>query len=165
MYLWPKTRLENRRKSRSNRIGGIGISKSGRSADPSGRWRHYWSADDYPLLTLPHCSKSSFFVQNSTLIFRENRRFFLVKNSWKCCGLDFLAVDNFDFTRKIVKIFFDKKLVKILGFCQNEFLDKNLTIWTVCLHMLQIWIFGVKIQIPLIAGNCINVDFWRESSK
>ena len=70
-----------------------------------------------------------------------------MKNSWKCCGLDFLAVHNFNFTRKIVKNFFDKKLVKILGFCQNEFLDKNLTIWTVCLHMLQIWIFGVKIQI------------------
>ena len=34
--------------------GGIGISKSGRSADPSGQWRHYWSADDtdYPFLDL-----------------------------------------------------------------------------------------------------------------
>ena len=33
--------------------------------------------------------------------------------------LDFLAVDNFDFTRKIVKNIVGEKLVKILGFCQN----------------------------------------------
>ena len=39
--------------------------------------------------------------------------------------LDFLAVDNFDFTRKIVKKILGVKLVKMLGFCQNEFLDKN----------------------------------------
>ena len=36
-------------KQYSSRVCGIGISKSGRSADSSGRWRHYWSADDYPL--------------------------------------------------------------------------------------------------------------------
>ena len=39
--------------------------------------------------------------------------------------LDFLAVDNFDFTGKIVKKKFSEKLVKTLEFCQNEFLDKN----------------------------------------
>ena len=33
--------------------------------------------------------------------------------------LDFLAVDNFDFTRKIVKKNWGEKLVKRLGFCQN----------------------------------------------
>jgi len=33
--------------------------------------------------------------------------------------LDFLAVDNFDFTRKIVKKFLDEKLVKMLGIWQN----------------------------------------------
>ena len=39
--------------------------------------------------------------------------------------LDFLAVDNFDFTRKIVK----KILVEKIGFfyVKIEFLDKNLT--------------------------------------
>ena len=41
--------------------------------------------------------------------------------------LDFLAVDNFDFTRKIVKKKLGEKLVKMLGFCQN-------------------WIFGQKID-------------------
>ena len=41
--------------------------------------------------------------------------------------LDFLAVDNFDFTRKIVKKNLGEKIVKMLGFCQIEFLDKNLT--------------------------------------
>ena len=34
--------------------------------------------------------------------------------------LDFLAVDNFDFTRKIVKKKLGEKLVKMLGFCQNR---------------------------------------------
>ena len=32
--------------------------------------------------------------------------------------LDFLAVDNFDSTRKIVKKIWGEKLVKMLGFCQ-----------------------------------------------
>ena len=42
--------------------------------------------------------------------------------------LDFLAVDNFDFTRKIVKKILVEKLVKMLGFfVEIEFLDKNLT--------------------------------------
>ena len=39
--------------------------------------------------------------------------------------LGFLAVDNFDFTRKIVEKILGEKLVKTLGFCQN-------------------WIFGQK---------------------
>ena len=33
--------------------------------------------------------------------------------------LDFLAVDNFDFTRKIVNKNLGEKLVMMLGFCQN----------------------------------------------
>ena len=40
-------------------------------------------------------------------------------------GLEFLAFDNFDFTRKIVKKKLSKKLVKMFGVCQN-------------------WIFGQK---------------------
>ena len=39
--------------------------------------------------------------------------------------LDSLAIDNFDFTRKIVDFFGGEKLVKMLWFCQN-------------------WIFGQK---------------------
>ena len=39
--------------------------------------------------------------------------------------LDIIAVDNFDFTRKIVKKILGEKLVKMLRFCQN-------------------WIFGQK---------------------
>ena len=41
--------------------------------------------------------------------------------------LDFLAVDNFDFTRKIVKTKLGEKLVKMLGVVKIGFLDKNLT--------------------------------------
>ena len=33
--------------------------------------------------------------------------------------LDFLAVDNFDFTRKIAKKMLGEKLVKMSGFCHN----------------------------------------------
>ena len=46
--------------------------------------------------------------------------------------LDFLAVDNFDFTGKIVKKKFAEKLVKMLGYVKIEFLDKNLTFGIVC---------------------------------
>ena len=47
--------------------------------------------------------------------------------------LDFLAVDSFDFTRKIVKKNLGEKLVKMLGFVKIEFLDKNLTFRIVCI--------------------------------
>ena len=56
---------------------------------------------------------------------------------WKTCEnvvvLDFLAVDNFDFTTKIVKKILGEKLVKMLGFCQN-------------------WIFGQKFDF----SNSVN---------
>ena len=48
--------------------------------------------------------------------------------------LDFLAVDNFDFTRKNVKKILDEKLVKMLGLCQN-------------------WIFGQKFDF----SNSVNM--------
>ena len=63
-----------------------------------------------------------FLSKNSTLISRENCRFLGVKNRKtreNVVVLDFLAVDNFDFTRKIVKKVLDEKLVKMLVFCQN----------------------------------------------
>ena len=42
--------------------------------------------------------------------------------------LDFLAVDNFDFTRKIVKKKkkLGEKLVKMLGFCQNRIFGQKI---------------------------------------
>ena len=47
--------------------------------------------------------------------------------------LDILAVDNFDFTRKIVKKKLGEKLVEMLGvLVKIEFLDKNLTFRIVC---------------------------------
>ena len=57
-----------------------------------------------------------FLFKNSTLISRENCRFFRGEN---VMVLDFLAVDNFDFTRKFVKTYFSEKLVKMFEFCQN----------------------------------------------
>ena len=74
-----------------------------------------------------HCSKSSFFVQKFNFDFPRKLSILL---GWKTrenvVVLDFLAVDNFDFTRKIVKKNLGEKLVKKLEFCQN-------------------WIFGQKI--------------------
>ena len=68
---------------------------------------------------MKHCSKSSFLSKNSTSISRENCQFFGCKTRENVFVLDFLAVDNFDFTRKIVKKILGEKLVKMLGGCQN----------------------------------------------
>ena len=60
------------------------------------------------LLEHAHCSKSSFFVQKFNFDFPRKTRENVVV-------LDFLAVDNFDFTRKIVKKNLGEELVKMLG--------------------------------------------------
>jgi len=56
-------------------------------------------------LTKTHCSKSSFFVQIFNFDFPKKLSFFfwVKKIRENVVVLDFLAVDNFDFTRKIVK--------------------------------------------------------------
>ena len=55
---------------------------------------------------LSHCSKSSFFVQKFNFDFpRKIVELFCVKTGENAAVSDFLAVDNFDFTRKL--------------FCQN----------------------------------------------
>ena len=65
---------------------------------------------------MAHCSKSSFFVQRFNFDFPRKLSIFL---GWKTrenvVVLDFLAVDNFDFTRKIVKKNLGEKLVKWWG--------------------------------------------------
>ena len=43
-----------------------------------------------------------------------------------------VVLDNFDFTRKIVKKVWEKNLWKCWGFVKIEFLDKNLTFRIVC---------------------------------
>ena len=68
-----------------------------------------------------------FLSENSTLISSENCRFFGWKTRENVVVLDILAVDNFDFTRKIIKKNLSEKLVKMSGFCQN-------------------WIFGQKFE-------------------
>ena len=79
-------------------------------------------------LYFAHCSKSSFLSKHSTLISRENWWFFGWKTRENVVVLGFLAVDNFHFTRKIVKKKLGEKLAKMLGVCQN-------------------WIFGQKFDI------------------
>ena len=101
-------------------------------------------------LSLPkHTVRNLHFLsKNSTLISRENCRFFFwVKNSRKCCGFGLFScwqlwfheknlskkfwvknswkccgfgLFSFDFKRKIVKKFLDEKLVKMLGCGQNR---------------------------------------------
>ena len=61
-----------------------------------------------------------FLSENSTLIFQENSWFFGWKIRENVVVLDFLAVDNFDFTRKIVKKkIWGKNSWKRWG-CQNQ---------------------------------------------
>ena len=67
--------------------------------------------------------------------------------------LDFLAVDNFDFTRKIVKKNLGEKFVKMLGFVKIEFLDKNLTFRIVC--------EGYYLQ-NLLLDNCDFAIFFKK---
>ena len=44
------------------------------------------------IIDVPHCSKSSFFVQKFNFNFpRKLSIFFWVKNSWKCCGFGLLS--------------------------------------------------------------------------
>ena len=57
-----------------------------------------------------------FLSKISTLISRENCRFFGWKSRENVVVLDFLAVDNFVFTRKIFKKILGEKLVKMLWF-------------------------------------------------
>ena len=57
-----------------------------------------------------------FFFKNSSFP-EKNCSIVLVKTRENAAVLDFLAVDNFDFTRKIVKKVLGEKLVKMLGIC------------------------------------------------
>ena len=115
--------------------------------------------------TLYHTVRNLHFLsKNSTLIFRENCRFFWVKNSWKCCGFRLFSCWQLWFHEKncqkkywvknswkccgfglfsFWQLWFhekncikklDEKLVKMLGFVKIEFLDKNLTFRIVCLQ-------------------------------
>ena len=80
--------------------------------------------DSYQRLT--HCSKSSSFVQKLNFDFPKKLSIFL---GWKThenvVVYGSLAVDNSDFTRKIVKKIWVKNSWKCKGFCRN-------------------WIFGQK---------------------
>ena len=58
--------------------------------------------------------------------------FFGWKTRENVAVLDFLAVDNFDFTRKIVKKIWMKNSWKRWGVVKIEFLDKNLGFRLVC---------------------------------
>ena len=69
-------------------------------------------------LVLTHYSKSSFFVQKFNFDFpRKIVELFWVKTRETAAVLDILAVDNFDFTRKIVKKKFGWKTRKMLVIC------------------------------------------------
>ena len=87
--------------------------------------------------------------KNSTLISRENCRFFGVKNSLKCCGFGLFSCWQLWFHEKN----YQKKIVvknswKCWGFVKIEFLDKNLTFitdnfitfllpWVICTTFLK----------------------------
>ena len=70
--------------------------------------------------TLYHTVRNLHFLsKNSTLICRENCRFFWMKTSWKCCGLGLFSCWQLWFHEKNCQKNYGWKLVKMLGFCQN----------------------------------------------
>ena len=75
--------------------------------------------------------------------------------------LDFLAVDNFDFTRKIVKKNLGEKLVKMLGFfVKIEFLDRNLTFRIACRLLIRIYRLFLKFQEMFYCKlNALNLNY------
>ena len=73
-----------------------------------------------------HCSKSSFFVQKFNFDFPRKLPIYLGdKTRENVVVLDFLAVDNFDFTRKIVK-----KISNEIHTCENVGVLSKLNFWT-----------------------------------
>ena len=72
-------------------------------------------------MIFPHCSKPSFFfvIKFNFDFTRKIVELFWVKTRENAADLDFLAVDNFDFTRKIVKKKFGRKTRENVGFCQK----------------------------------------------
>ena len=78
---------------------------------------NWWSIGYSVSLTKTHCSKSSFFVHKFNYDFLRKLSTFLGgKTRENVAVLDFLAVDNFDFTRKLSKKKLGEKLVKMLWF-------------------------------------------------
>ena len=80
--------------------------------------------------------------------------------------LDFLAVDNFDFTRKIVKKKnWVKNSWKYWGFVKIEFLDKNSTFRIVCgfsLPFTKVWKPSKKVSFQHnIEPICCNSRHWK----
>ena len=76
--------------------------------------------------------------------------------------LDFWAVDNFDFTRKIVKTIWVKNSWKCWGFSVKfEFLNKNLTFRKVWKYRIRVY-FVVKYSIVFIIRIEIGVTDFKE---
>ena len=89
----------------------------------------------HPTLSWHTVRNLHFFVEKFNFEFpRKLSIFFGWKTRENVGVLDFLAVDNFDFMRKIVKKYWLKNSWKCWGFfVKIEFLDKNLTFRIVCL--------------------------------
>ena len=70
--------------------------------------------------------------------------------------LDFLAVDNFDFTRKIVKKILGEKLVKMLGFGQNWNFGQKSDF----LNSVQLYSFKICIFLIIVIDVLSLLNFW-----
>ena len=104
------------------------------------------------LLGLVHTLFEIFiFVQKFNFDFPRKLPIFL---GWKTrenvVVLDFLAVDNFDFTRKIVKNILGEKLVKMLGFCQNWISGLKFDFSNGVFEYLPVQDLDVRLQVSLV---------------
>ena len=123
----------------------------------------YEVANNKPNETPSHCSKSAFFVQKFNFDFpRKLPIFWGWKTRENVVVYDFLVVDNFDFTRKIVKKILGEKLVKMLGFCQNWISGQKLNFSnSVCHYKIK----AKNCLIGLIHSREYQKNHSRESRK
>ena len=82
--------------------------------------------------------------------------------------LDFLAVDHFDFTRKIVKKISGEKLVKMWGFCQNWIFGQKFDYFRIVWKMykdredVKFGLVGT-LHCPLWTGQLCTGETWTDS--
>ena len=101
-----------------------------------------------------------FLSKNSTLISRENCRFFGVKNSRKCCGFGLFSCWQLSFHEKNCHKNLGEKLVKMLGFWQNRIFGQKFDFSNSVLKELR-----TQCVFRLVCWTDIPSKRWKKSIK